>query len=475
MSRLLFRLFLILIGSSTLHAQSEPYNDKLEPILSLSEYLQLVYDFHPIAKQAELRANSAAANILKARGAFDPQLKASYSGKEFLGTDYFDILNTSLTIPTWYGIELKAGFDEADGVFLNPENFIPNNEQLFSAGISISVGEGLIIDKRRATLKQARLLATLTQNEQQLALNNLLTNAALSYFDWIKSYKQLTTYERFLKNAQLRFEGIREQVIVGDKAAIDSLEANITVQNRRLSLEQARLDYRNTQLAVSNFLWGNRGIPLELENNTIPQIDVSSELDLLLQLSNNLDADFTIENHPKINALRQKVDVLDVDRKFKADKLKPKLDLNYSFLNQDPTNLNQFNTSDFKAGFNFSLDIFLRKERGDLKLAKIKVEDAEYDYQQASLVLSNKIEASYNALQSFVKQTRVNSQIVADYNTLLKAEERKFEVGESSVFLINSRERSLIDTQLKQIEIENKLLKAKAKLFNTLGNDPFGT
>jgi len=60
---------------------------------------------------------------------------------------------------------------------------------------------------------------------------------------------------------------------------------------------------------------------------------------------------------------------------------------------------------------------------------------------------------------------------VSNYGELLSAEERKFSFGESSVFLINSRENKLIDAQLKQISAVGKLLKAKSKLFNVLVNE----
>jgi outer membrane protein TolC len=62
--------------------------------------------------------------------------------------------------------------------------------------------------------------------------------------------------------------------------------------------------------------------------------------------------------------------------------------------------------------------------------------------------------------------------IVVDYDRLLKAEERKFSFGESSLFLINSRERSLIDARLKSNEVQNKYLMAKAKLFRALAINP---
>ena len=64
------------------------------------------------------------------------------------------------------------------------------------------------------------------------------------------------------------------------------------------------------------------------------------------------------------------------------------------------------------------------------------------------------------------------SEIVANYNTLLAAEERKFSFGESSLFLINARDSKLIDAKLKQIEVQNKFYMTKAKLFNSLAVNP---
>jgi hypothetical protein len=74
-------------------------------------------------------------------------------------------------------------------------------------------------------------------------------------------------------------------------------------------------------------------------------------------------------------------------------------------------------------------------------------------------------------LESFETQNDLIDDIVKDYRTMLSAEERKFIFGESSLFLINSREKSLIDTQLKALEVQNKYLTAKAKLFNSLSRD----
>ena len=90
----------------------------------------------------------------------------------------------------------------------------------------------------------------------------------------------------------------------------------------------------------------------------------------------------------------------------------------------------------------------------------------------AEIQVRNKILAIYNELESFEKQNILISDIVSNYNAMLSAEERKFSFGESSLFLINSRESKLIDAVLKQNLVENKFYTAKAKLFNSLAVNP---
>ena len=118
------------------------------------------------------------------------------------------------------------------------------------------------------------------------------------------------------------------------------------------------------------------------------------------------------------------------------------------------------------------MPIFLRKERGDLKLAKLKLQDINYEISSSSLALRNKITAVNTEIVSLTNQQQIIQNIVADYKVLLKGEERKFFLGESSLFLINSREQSLITSQLKENDITVKKLTAMAKLFNVMGLAP---
>ena len=101
-------------------------------------------------------------------------------------------------------------------------------------------------------------------------------------------------------------------------------------------------------------------------------------------------------------------------------------------------------------------------------MAKAKLQDTDFEIKGTRFNLLNKIDAVSQEISSLQRQTGFAEQIVNDYQTLLRAEERKFAVGESSVFLVNSRETKLIESRLKAIKVINDLLNSKATLFNTL-------
>ncbi|PIB31876.1 transporter [Gaetbulibacter sp. 5U11] len=436
--------------------------------LSYAEFLGYVKQYHPVAKQADLLLESGQASLMKARGGFDPKLEADFNEKDYKNTEYYERLNATFKVPTWYGIELKANFEENTGYYLNPEKTVPD-DGLFSAGIGFSLGQGLLMNKRMADVKKAKFFKAQTQAERNLQVNQILYDASIAYFDWLQAYNETKIYERFLKNASIRFEGVRSSVLAGDKAGIDSLEAGIVVKNRSLELEQAKVKLLKTRLEASNFIWLNN-TPVDINQTVSPMTTLEEDIDVVLGI--NTIQSYNVDNHPKLLALGSKIDGLDVDRQLKANKLLPVIDAQYNFLSETPDQANSFNASSYKATINVAFPLFLRKERGDLKLSKLKLQDAQFTFADTQLQIKNKIEAITQELESYKTQNKLIKTIVADYQTLLSAEERKFSFGESSVFLINSRENKLIESQVKAIKLNNKFNVTKAKLFNSLGLVP---
>ena len=209
----------------------------------------------------------------------------------------------------------------------------------------------------------------------------------------------------------------------------------------------------------------NDNTPVELQDNIIPDTTTLNNIDTTFNIALFNNANFDINNHPKIRSLEYKIKSLNIDRKLKMNNLLPKLDVQYNFLTQNRNQLNSLNVENYKAGINFKLPLFLRKERGDYKLSKIKLQDKKFENEVAKVTIKNKVNAIQQELESYTTQNDLTVDIVRDYGTLLKAEDRKFFLGESSLFLVNYREVKLIDAKLKAIALENSFFKTKAKLF----------
>jgi outer membrane protein TolC len=464
-----FFLILVLFGINGFSQNSNttelPTNLKQ---MSYNEYLGYVKKYHPLVKNANLEISKAQANLMMARGGFDPKLELDFNKKQFQGTEYYSILNSSFKIPTWYGIDIKAGFDDNEGKYLDPQNKTPSNG-LTSLGISVPLAQGLLINQRMGDLQKAKIQVKLSQAEQKLEAIAVLYDASIAYFNWKKNYEESMLYENYSLNAQKRYEGIESLIKQGDKPAIDSVEAGIVVKNRLLALEDSRLKLTKAKLELSNFLWLENNVPLELSDAIIPEKKLDQSIQETLNISDLTNQYFSITNHPKMEALQSKIDLLTVEKKMKANMLLPKIDVGYSYLAQpNPTKPNS--SDNYKVGVDFSFPLFLRKERGSLKLAQYKIQESEFIRDLEKVQLTNKISAQKIEIQSLSKQQKLVYKLVQDYSTMLQSEERLFSLGESSLFLINSRENSLVSAQLSQIALDNRFYISNSELYKIMAN-----
>ena len=452
-------LFAFLIFAPALFSQTENQE------FSFVEFLGYVKKFHPLVKSANLEISQAQAELMAARGAFDPKIEVDFDQKQFKNKEYYSLLNSSFKIPTWYGIEVKAGFDNNDGYFLNPENLLPSNG-LAAFGVKIPLGQGLFINQRMADIRKAKIQLNLSKNVQRLEAINVLFDASVAYFNWKRNFSEKQLYENYLINAQTRFSGIATLIKNGDKPAIDAVEAEIIVKNRQLSLEESIMKLNKAKLELSNFLWLDNNIPFELQDQLIPEKTIEKNITEVLKTNALLQNQVSIDNHPKINALENKIEMLTVDRKLKNNLLLPKIDASYTYINE-PSAFRNTDFNNYKLGLNFAMPIFLRKERAGLKIADFKIQDTKYALELEKLQLTNKIKSQQFDINSIEKQQKIISDLVDSYSKMLQSEERLFQFGESSIFLINTRENSLVTSQLQLINVINKFLIANAELFKT--------
>ncbi len=424
-------------------------------VFTQRQLIWYIENYHPVVRQGELLLNQGESTVRKARGSFDPYLQGNLDQKYFDDKTYFSILGTGLTIPTWYGIEVKTGFDQNRGQFLNPENTVPDAGLVF-AGISIPVGRGLFIDERRATLKQAKLFAEATRAEQEKLMNDLYFDAIKLYWKWTQVWNQYQIYNEAVDLAQTRFEAVRQSYFLGDIPAIDTLESFIQVQNRQMKRNQYELLYQNITLELSNYLWFENNIPLVITDSLHPPMLSNAKAgelisgDTLQQLISSLQ-----EQHPDMQLYDYKLESMEVEKRLMVEGLKPEVNLDYNALfDASGAELNgEYLTGNYKWGIEVNFPLLFRKQRGDVQLARIKIQDTRLGQQQKLLELENKVKSYYNEQLNLIGQLQLFSDAVINYERLFSGEKRKFDAGESSLFLVNSRETNLIQARLRLVEI----------------------
>lgn len=427
-------------------------------VLTLQNYLSIVREYNPIAKQANLLIDNAKAELLFAKGNFDPMLSSDYVRKEFSDKNYYSYFTVQGKIPLWIG-EVKIGYDYNYGININNENILPK-EGLGYVGISIPLLQNLITDKKRTQLRKVKSFMLQSAANQKNELNNLYYDAVLTYFYWIETYQKLTIIKQSLQNAKTRFNNTKALVINGDKAAIDTLDVFTIVQQRENDFIQAQYELAKAKINVSIFVWDEFEKPVFLADGVIPDTTL---LNLPPNIAEKTLHDLMItlqQNHPQLIATKEKIKQLMFDKKLKAETLRPNLSVNANWLTSKNYNFTNPLSQNYKIGFSFSMPLTFTQPRADYKIAKIKLRDAELDLIIKNNQLNAKLQTYYLETINYVNQFENMDKLSQNYKTLLDAEYTKFNIGESSTFLLNSREIKWLESCLKLIETKTKTLKS---------------
>lgn len=425
---------------------------RAQKILTDQLFYQYVVKNHPLAKQANLELEYGRVSVLKAKGGFDPKAFNNLNQKYYNSSQYFTLLDAGLKIPTWYGLEIKTGFENNRGTFVDNQEKSPNGG-LWYGGASLTLGQGLFIDQRRAELAKSKIYRESTIFERKLQLNELIYEAGYAYWNWFLTHNSRLVLAEALNLAQVRFQAVKQAAEFGDRPFIDSVEAKIQVQNRESMLRSFEAEQQNTTNKLATFLWEDNLIPIEPDSLTRPisvdSITIKSQL-----MMSEIAIDSALNGHPYLQITNFKIKSLEVDQRLKKEQLKPILNLNYNFLNE-PVNynpFNQFSVNNYKWGLNFEMPLFLRKERADFQLSNIKLQDEKLNLENNKAYLLSKIQNALIDLKNSVIQLEIYRNTVSDSKRLLDAEKTMFEGGESSLFLINARETAYIQAKLKLVE-----------------------
>jgi outer membrane protein TolC len=287
-------------------------------------------------------------------------------------------------------------------------------------------------------------------------VNDLLLETTSAYWNWVNAYYINTILIRSVQNNKERYEVVKKSFFAGDRAAIDTTEALTQLQTFEIMQNQAALDLQKARLELSNYFWTANGMPYELEEEILPLSNFE------LNKINNIElgrleelVDQAIQTHPKIKMTNNKSTILDIEKRLKTIELFPSLKLNYNALENNlsriSSNLNTSNNT--KYGVTLTMPLFQRQARGELAKTKNKIDELDWNIKYITLEIENKVRGSFAEFYALKQQVKTNEGILTANKLLFDTENIKFQIGESSLFLINNRELKFIETEQKQIAL----------------------
>lgn len=428
--------------------------------LSAEQLVQVVKKFHPVALQAQYNVEQAKAGVVAARAFFDPVLETYAAEKVFDGKQYYRYIQPQITIPTWYGIELFAGAENLSGERINPEE---TRGRTSYVGISVPLLKNLLIDRRRAALQQAKVLQQLSEAERRAALNDLLHEALTSYWDWVQQELLKNTIDGLVHVNQKRLELVKTSVRLGDRPAIDTVEALAQLQSFLALQQEQAAALQNSRLDLSFFLWTAKSEPYQLPQDIAPASALPNHLLTTLPALDSL-LGLALTEHPALQQYRFKLNNLAIEQRLKMQSLLPKLDLKYNQLSKGYNISNPIKQpllqQNYQYGIVFSMPLRLSEGRAGYRQAKLKIQNTQLEQAQKQLLIQNKVQGYANKLGAMQAQLAIQQQALQNFITLQRAEETRFFSGESSLFLINARETKVLEARQKLIELQTKQAQA---------------
>ena len=454
----LFIIYDVTIASNKIDSASE---------LSLNDFLKIVQENHPLAKQAQLLIKQAQAYKLQAKGNFDPVLFMDYNSKEFNSLEYYSQQQLGVKIPTYLGADFKVAFVNNQGYYQSPDEKT-SESGVMQLGVSLPLLQGLMYDARRAALAHAKQMQSYNEAELKSILNKLYLKASKDYLEWMYAFYQYKFYFSGVKFAEERYKGIIERIRLGDEASIDSVEALIEIQNRIINRDNSLIALNNARGQVSFYLWTD-SIPLDLPKNMIPPDLLSIKCNPLKDsLANYIDL---LNSHPDMLKLSAKQKQSKIDYKLQKELLKPSLFVSGTYLSPNNNRLvNGPINQNYKLGVDVHQPLFFRKQIGKYQSAKYKVKEMDFELMSKMRELQTNLSNSFLEFNTYFGLYKIYEQSLYSNLILRDAEENKFVNGESSLFIINTREQKLIESQIKWVKISTEIVKSKLNFFYHAGD-----
>jgi outer membrane protein TolC len=407
----------------------------------------------PSVQAAQAAIAEREGNLLAAEGVFDPRVDGGLYSR--LG-GYYDGTAADVgfyqSVP-FMGAEVFADYSVSGGDFpIYEDQLVTTDFGQARVGVALSLLRDREIDDRRFAVSKAELETRMAEFGLLAEQIDILQQAYIAYARWLISAQLLLAYEELLNIAVVRGAALERQVEAGDVAEILLVENEQAVLQREGLVVESRRQVRLSAERLALFLRDDQGVVV------FPNYDES--LVMPVQDEGFLDTpeeeliEQALLNRPDIAVAKTLQSQFRLEKRIAENLAKPRLDFRvYSARDFGSGTLRRQGT-DTIADISFSIPLAIRTARGRAASADARLTGVGYELRLLIDEAKRDLRLSLVNLRATTELKEVALRELAVAQRLAEAELRQFEAGTSDYFLLNVRERSLGEAQLRRWQAE---------------------
>ena len=454
----LFSVVAMPLAAQNIEPVEQPLDATLRsgPLLPDSVLRSSSLRFPSILESFEREA-AARSDQLTADGAFDLMLEAEYYDR-FTGTfsgGYGEVKATQPVMP--YGGKLFGSYRISDGRFPIYEN-IYNTNQVgeFKVGALFSLLRDRDIDSRRFAIEDTRLATSQARLDILLVQLKVQHEALKAYWTWVAAGREIRVYEELLEIAQARAVGLGRQFQAGAIPRVALIENEQNVLRRKTLLEEAKRNFLTTANTLSYYLRDNSGRLIVPTRDQIPPDSALANLPEMRALMDMRRSDI-LDTRPELQDFKIALERARNKIALRRNDMQPRLDASVE-LSRDfgavgdggPT----FDSTDTVVGVTLTVPLQRREARGRLQRAEAEMRELELRRRRVADQIEVELDNILTNLNAALRLSDLAEQEVVQANAMVAAERKRFRLGAGDFFLINLREESAADAQVRAIRAE---------------------
>ena len=407
---------------------------------------------------------------------------------------------------------------------LSSNNFFNALNPAMSERLSFSYTQplvrGLRTDDGRRQIEIAKKNLTLTDVQFRQQATEVITRVEQAYWELVHALKSLQVQTEAVKQTRAQVETNKRQVAQGVLAPIDVVEAEAQVKIYEQNVYAAQEEVTRTENALKTLMLPDRKAPL-WSRALLPVTPVDLQAP---RMPLNEAINTALENRFELAELRTNKDINEINNRFYRDQTKPQIDLQVSYSsngyagtlsnNENPilnglmsleSRVAELSTiaglpvlpvttfsavpSDFQGGYarawsnllgqdnptvrvgvRISLPLKNRTAKGDLGQSLAEGRRLEAVRAQAEQLIEADVRNTIQRVRSVEASMAAAEAARVSAEQSYTSEQRKFQAGMSTVFLVLQRQTDLTTARGREVETQTNLNKAIADFQRAIGN-----